>query len=141
MSFHVRSSHASARRPGDTPTMLEIRGSQTGGVVPGGRANTGPPWDEFTPAAPNQTWYAYYAFLGNLERRAATALVLVALAGREFAGTVTLEFEQTLDGDPLAPDRRACACSRSPQSGAGKESGARSSPHVSSEPQPLARPI
>ena len=60
-------------------------------------------WDEFTPAAPNQTWYAYYAFLGNLERRAATALVLVALAGRELAGTVTLEFEQTLDGDPLAP--------------------------------------
>ena len=59
-------------------------------------------WDEFTPAAPNETWYAYYAFLGDAKRRTA---MLVALADRELAGTVTLELEQTLDGDPLAPEQ------------------------------------
>jgi ribosomal protein S18 acetylase RimI-like enzyme len=62
-------------------------------------------WDEFRPEAPNETWYAYYAFLGDVERRAATALVLVALDGHELAGTATLEFEQTLDGDPLAAEQ------------------------------------
>jgi ribosomal protein S18 acetylase RimI-like enzyme len=59
-------------------------------------------WDEFEPAAPSETWDAYYTFLGDVKRRAATALVLVALADSKLAGTVTLEFEQTIDGDPLA---------------------------------------
>lgn len=60
-------------------------------------------WNEFTPEAPNGTWHAYYAFLGDVKTRAALALVLVALAGPEPAGTVTLELEQTLEGEPLAP--------------------------------------
>lgn len=62
-------------------------------------------WDEFAPYAPNETWYAYYAFLGDVKTRAATALVLVALAGRELAGTVTVELGQTLDGHPLTPEQ------------------------------------
>ncbi|MGZ4386139.1 MAG: GNAT family N-acetyltransferase [Gaiellaceae bacterium] len=62
-------------------------------------------WDEFSPAEPDETWKAYYAFLRDVEARAAIALVLVALADGEIVGTVTLEFGQTLDGDPLAPEQ------------------------------------
>jgi ribosomal protein S18 acetylase RimI-like enzyme len=88
----------------DTPIVLEIREARPEEWAQVG-ALTQAAWDEFTPAAPNETWFAYYAFLGDVERRAALALVLAALEGRELAGTATLELEQTLDGDPLPAEQ------------------------------------
>lgn len=84
--------------------MLEIREARPEEWTRVG-ALTQAAWDEFTPPARNETWFAYYAFLGDVKARAAVALVLIALADRKLAGTVTLEFEQTLERNPLAPEQ------------------------------------
>lgn len=88
----------------DTPTVFEVREARSEEWTQVG-ALTQAAWDEFTPIVPNETWHGYYAFLGDVKRRAAVALVLVGLSGSELVGTVTLEFGQTLDGDPLAPEQ------------------------------------
>lgn len=49
--------------------------------------------------------------------------MLVALAGREFVGTVTLEFDQTLDGDPLAPEQASIRMLAAPPERRGQGTG------------------
>lgn len=62
-------------------------------------------WQEFARSG-DPVWGAYFELLGDVERRATRAVVLVALLDGSVVGTATVELDSSIDGgEALEPER------------------------------------